>query len=129
MTYSHMLGITLSLAAALALSACGDNDGDGDNAPSGTRLQKADSTCFLNVTKGFNLVDDGHGMIIDGAKSTDSINGVLCMFEALGTSEIIQSRVSHTTSLQGLQTAEEDGLTYRWSYHPDNGLNMTVEER
>ena len=21
------------------------------------------------------------------------------------------------------------GVTYRWSYHPDNGLNMVIEER
>jgi hypothetical protein len=30
--------------------------------------------------------------------------------------------------MMGEQTATNNGITYRWSYHPDNGLNMVITE-
>jgi hypothetical protein len=30
--------------------------------------------------------------------------------------------------MMGQQTAQESGLNYRWSYHPDNGLNMVITD-
>ena len=27
----------------------------------------------------------------------------------------------------GVQDAEDDGLAYSWSYHPDNGVDLVIE--
>lgn len=72
--------------------------------------------------------DGGHTIIIDTANEYGSVEGIECVMEELGTSDAIRSQMSSTTAMMGTQTAEQDGLAYSWSYHPDNGVNMTITE-
>ena len=37
------------------------------------------------------------------------------------------SKMDETTSIQGVQTDENDKYTVRWTYHPDKGLSVTYE--
>ena len=75
------------------------------------------------------LGDDGKTLTIDTESkyNPDGTAAVVCTWDALGTSDALQSRMNSTNSMMGQQTATEEGLTYAWSYHPENGINMTVK--
>jgi hypothetical protein len=50
------------------------------------------------------------------------------MLRALDTPDSVFSRMESTNSLQGPQETEFDGLVMRWTYHPDNGLDIIIED-
>jgi len=46
----------------------------------------------------------------------------------LDAPDYVLSQVESTNSLMGRQSADWGDLTASWSYHPDNGLQMTITE-
>ncbi len=76
----------------------------------------------------YTVGDDGKTLSIDTESeyNSDGTTALLCTWDSLGTSDSLQSRMKSTNSMMGQQTATEDGLTYAWSYHPKNGVNMMV---
>lgn len=75
------------------------------------------------------VYDGGHTAVINTRSEYADVAGVACLLYGIDTPRSIIARIDSTTSLQGSQTARANGFTYRWSYHPDNGLNMVIEER
>lgn len=71
--------------------------------------------------------DGGETVVVDTGKY-GNVYGVACIMSKLGTPQSVIARVDSTTSMMGSQHAEVDGITYDWSYHPDNGLNMVITE-
>lgn len=45
----------------------------------------------------------------------------------LGFTDALMQRMNKTSSLQGVQTDENDKYSVRWTYHPDKGLSVTYE--
>lgn len=49
--------------------------------------------------------------------------------EALGFNGSVYSQMLNTTALMGRQTAENDKYRVSWTYHPDDGLEVTYEKK
>lgn len=75
------------------------------------------------------VYDGGKTAVVNTRSEYADIAGVACLLYGIDTPRSIIARIDSTTSLQGSQTARANGFVYRWSYHPDNGLNMVIEEQ
>ena len=49
--------------------------------------------------------------------------------EAFGFNESVYSQVMRTSALMGRQSEENDKYKVSWTYHPDDGLEVTYEEK
>jgi len=91
-----------------------------------SRLEAAYDTCDASgQTEGVTLADNGDSIIID---TSYNIDGVTCVLNELDAPDYVLSQVESTNSLMGRQSADWGDLTASWSYHPDNGLQMTITE-
>jgi hypothetical protein len=50
-----------------------------------------------------------------------------CVLKALEIPDATKNLVETTRALDGRQDAEWKNLVATWSYHPDTGLNMTLQ--
>jgi hypothetical protein len=98
-----------------------------------TKLESAHVQCVgenPRFAKYSALDDDGKGLFVDGAgdKSVGLIaSDLACVITTVGVPDSVISRMNTTTALMGQQEATFDGITVRWSYHPNNGLDMSFE--
>lgn len=101
-----------------------------------TRLERVAMQCKLPDA----VKDDGHSLIIKGAKKyTDvdksfnrprpaiTVEDLGCLLVAADTPESVISRMSSTRALDGTQSASWDGITATWNYHPDSGFSLILE--
>lgn len=56
---------------------------------------------------------------------TEADAGIQAVHSALGIPDYVYQDMRKTTALQGRQTASFTELTVTWTYHPDNGLEIT----
>lgn len=49
--------------------------------------------------------------------------------EELGFNGSVYSQMMNTTALMGRQSAENDKYRVSWTYHPDDGLEVTYEKK
>ncbi|GAB2762729.1 hypothetical protein [Nocardioides pakistanensis] len=127
------------LASLLILaSACGngaDDSGPKESAPERSRFEAAKETCqkdagYAAMVDTVEVVDDGRTLLMSTEKDgLAGLEGVVCMLDELETPESVVNRVAKTTAMMGELTASADDLDYSWTYHPDNGLNMVVEDQ
>lgn len=128
-------GAVAAVGATVAVAALAvDRDGDGAQAakePAAERMVLEDAYGACDHGPGsdrISLADDGHSIIVS-APDSQPFDALVCVMGELGTSEAIVAQIETTTSVMGRQSAEQDGINYAWSYHPDNGLNMTIADR
>ena len=130
----------LGAAALLALTGCGaqadTTEASSKTSPSPSAsveemspLREAYVDCApqkggRTLTQG----DSGKSIIIDTESEYGSVKGLFCVLMDLNTSDAIWAQIQHTTAMMGVQQADQDGLHYLWSYHPDNGVNMTITD-
>lgn len=89
-----------------------------------TAFAQAGGAC--SVVAGYDVEDAGRTVVmtVGGAyMNTDTMN---CVFDRLGVPAAVRSHVATTRALDGQQTDSWPGYTARWTYHPDNGLQMTI---
>ena len=70
----------------------------------------------------------GHTVTADTGSEYGNIAGLACVLGDIDTPDAIVSQMDATTAMMGAQTAEFEDFHYVWSYHPDNGINMTITE-
>lgn len=58
-----------------------------------------------------------------------ALNGIKHVNEALGFNGSLYSDMLKTTALMGRQTEENNKYKVSWSYHPDEGLEVTYEKK
>ncbi|MEP7740124.1 hypothetical protein ABKW28_20955 [Nocardioides sp. 31GB23] len=93
------------------------------------RLPEAFAACDADdVTEVISMADAGRTVLVETRTEYGATQPVNCLFSLLGTSAAVTAQVDATTSLMGLQEVTEATLTYKWSYHPDSGLNMIITE-
>lgn len=121
----------------IGLGACGGDEPDTTVPSPGTvlsstpepRLPDAFAACDADdVTEVISLADGGRTVLVETRTEYGATQPVNCLFSLLGTSAAVTAQVDATTSLMGLQEATEGTLSYKWSYHPDSGLNMIITE-
>jgi hypothetical protein len=124
----------LVLLAAVVLSGCGT--GTVDLVDSSTELQAVEDQCDGEEgDPGWAFVytaDGGRTLIVDTEGEEDfagaTIEQVACVLVELGVPTSVTTRMQNTRALDGQQTASWDGYTVTWSYHPDTGLDLIIEE-
>jgi len=100
-----------------------------------SRVEKAYDSCRgLHSSPGvIELADEGHSILVDTGASVPGFEdrdfSVLgCLTRNLSTPQSTLANIDSTTALMGRQSEEHDGITYEWSYHPDNGFIMTITD-
>lgn len=95
------------------------------------RLKDAKTLCkALKRSRG--LSGNRAFLAVDTANEYDTkgVKTVGCVLGALDTPKYVIKMMEGTTALMGAQKVKVDGLKYRWTYHPDNGLDLIiVDER
>ena len=77
---------------------------------------------------GYISVDEA-GLFIDGdgdESAGASIEDTVCILSELDIPNSVIGRIEHTTSQMGLVDGQWSKYEAQWSYHPDNGLDMTI---
>lgn len=128
--------ILFTILGALLLAGCGTANGGGGNPLSSTpALESAYTACedevWMNAGSAddVSLDDDGHSVVFDGADpAEESFEFLACLLGELDTSDAVVAQMDSTTALMGRQTAEDGDYAYAWSYHPDNGVDMTITD-
>ena len=62
-----------------------------------------------------------------GASYTD-IEDVACVLAQLEVPSYVVSHIDSTRALDGQQTDEWDGISARWTYHPEDGLHLVLRD-
>jgi hypothetical protein len=76
------------------------------------------------VSRSWDQLDDPDTLSGD----EDNYAGAMCVLDATRAPGWVYSAVDNTRAIDGVQTAEWRGLTARWTYHPDHGLDMTISD-
>jgi galactose mutarotase-like enzyme len=76
----------------------------------------------LTMSDGYQQDDDGDLL------PTGLIAGLIqaCVLDALDTPQHVQDHIDTTRALDGTQEDAWGDYQARWTYHPDNGMNITV---
>lgn len=108
------------------LTACNSASGGGLGS-SKTAIEEAAEVCDIDASTTLSVADQGETLIGDGVKAGDYAD-LVCMFLEFDTPSSVTAQMDSTTAMMGSQEASGNGFTYRWSYHPDNGLDIVVTE-
>ena len=83
------------------------------------------------------LQDEGHTLTIDGEggyRATLGASGLASqdiafqILDELGAPDAVWAKMERTRALDGMEEATWDQFTATWTYHPDNGLDIIIEE-
>jgi hypothetical protein len=101
--------------------------------PTTTRLEAAKETCVSPGDSQFvEILDDGAGMSIDGVGAKKPLGADLdqieCILSELGAPSTVRARMGNTRALDGTQDASWSSLRATWTYHPESGINVVIED-
>jgi len=94
-----------------------------------TFLQIAKQYCNVVYPKGkkyVKIADEGATLLVDTKSEHGDVDNAACVTQNIDTPKRITSAIANTTAMMGAQTDSANGYSYRWSYHPDNGLNLII---
>ncbi|MGP9529319.1 hypothetical protein [Glutamicibacter sp. AOP5-A2-18] len=96
-------------------------------------IDQAVENCGIEA-EGYTVLDAGAAIELD-TKGEDLLDGGTtdwtassCMLTELGVPESTQQKISRTRALDGTQTDSWGSLQATWTYHPDNGSSVLIEE-
>lgn len=96
------------------------------------RFETAAEACELVpllvvADKGKTLTLTTAGKSGKSASYTD-IEDVACVLAKLEVPSYVVSHIDSTRALDGQQTDEWDGISARWTYHPEDGLHLVLRD-
>jgi len=119
-------GAALFLAGLGAGIAIGHNSGGGGD---GGDFEAVKEEC-ASGSSDIRVGDGGDTLTIDrmGAEVSPGATFVQfdCIIEKLDVPDAVIDRINNTRALDGYQDATFGEFAASWTYHPDDGLNMTV---
>lgn len=95
-------------------------------------ITDAVAACDVEDSLGVDVMDEGTSLQLSttGKESSGaSYVDVLCVLEELEVPDSVVARFGSTRALDGQQTADWNGFSASWGYHPDTGLDIVVEPR
>jgi hypothetical protein len=100
----------------------------------GNPIPGALSSCGLSETSAGVSVDAGGKTVyFDGTGEEDfdgvDFSSVQCVLEALKAPTSIFDRIGSTSALQGVVEGDWSNFHASWTYHPNNGLDLTLETK
>jgi hypothetical protein len=140
---NHIRRVAFATLAAVAVGGLGyllgyqsaSNAADDDRsvaaaaeaAQADARLSQAYEACTSSDSDDtVSLSDGGRTIVIDTRSEYGDPSGMDCVLSELDTPTSTRAAIGRTTSLMGVQDDDQDGISYSWSYHPDNGVNMVI---
>ncbi|MGP9837189.1 hypothetical protein [Arthrobacter sp. 179] len=103
---------------------------ESQSAASTQLITDAVADCDVEDSLGVDVMDEGASLQLSttGEESSGaSYIEVICVLQKLDVPESVVARFGTTRALDGQQTADWDGFTASWGYHPDTGLDIVVE--
>lgn len=96
-----------------------------------TRIETALRACD-GTSSGIEVLDEGRSLslqsygqeLLEGA----SLDKIRCILDEVGMTEATWSRMLATRALDGTQSAEWNDFSMVWTYHPDSGLHIILED-
>jgi hypothetical protein len=96
-----------------------------------TALDAAKETCAAH-TPAVSLGDGGRSLIVERiaaeVNAGADIDELVCILTRIDVPDAVVSQMEGTRALDGRQQASWDGFTASWTYHPDDGLNVILQE-
>ena len=94
------------------------------------RFERAAEACELAPV--LVVADKGKTLTLttagkSGASYTD-IEDVACVLAQLEVPSYVVSHIDSTRALDGQQVDEWDGISARWTYHPEDGLHLVLRD-
>ena len=142
---STIAACSIAGLALLGTSACGSSSGSADADGSGriapatptalqeTQIEESLSECSISsADRYFDIGDGGYTLSIDGEGEESAgadISDIACVLFELDVSDAVVGRIDNTRALDGTQEGSWGNFFATWSYHPDSGLSMIIEER
>lgn len=81
------------------------------------------------------LHDDGRTVTVEGRGQDDPTDEMIgsmltsqCLLGELEAPQSLRSRMESTRALDGRQSYESEGIGYEWSYHPNSGMSVIIED-
>lgn len=129
--------VALAVVALGAFLLMGQDDGSKGNTaaeasqtPEPLVLETAYDACIDgHGARTLTLGDEGRSLIINTESEYGPTAGLRCVIGELGTSQAVLAQLQATTSMMGVQDADDGSLHYQFSYHPDNGVNMVITDQ
>ena len=96
----------------------------------GAKLWDARNTGYILGRANFLALADSTDTITMLLHDADGISGDAfgCVLDEVAMPEFDRARIDSTRALDGMVTAEWDGYRAAWTYHPDDGLRITIED-
>lgn len=98
---------------------------------SATRLEDVKEACAPNSNH-IRTADNGKSLIITGAGAEEgpgaNLGHVVCVFAEVDMPEAVRAQVGGTRALDGRQHGSWDGFDVSWTYHPNSGLDVILQE-
>lgn len=119
------------VAVAAVVMILAARDGARSPADPPTALEAAKQQCAEH-SPDVRIGDDGASMDISRAAAEEdpgaTADHVFCILNELDIPDAVVSHIESTRALDGSQDAEWDRFTASWTYHPDDGLNIILQE-
>lgn len=136
---------TLSL---VLLTGCGSSVDEGSDAsaaePKQTLFEAAHEHCTSGemvdtlsdepvwkveerLSRFFQVGDEGKTFIASGVDAT-MMPFLVCFLGEFETPESIVASMNSTTSMMGRQEQTDGDISYEWTYHPDNGMDLIATD-
>lgn len=100
-----------------------DGYSNSDTALAMINLYNAYALCSSSRT---SLSSDCQSITVDSENKndTESLSDIITIISALNLPDSLRNEMAHTTALMGVQEETFSHYTVRWTYHPDNGLDV-----
>lgn len=136
--------VVFLLVLTVVVTLAASSDGTGGKATGGAANawqaeQQKPELKFRAAQRACDPAGDSYSVIADGGKTfviktqgaedTDGFDstGLRCVLDQLAVPASVREHIGDTRALDGQQTDTWDAFTARWTYHPDDGLSMTVQ--
>jgi hypothetical protein len=95
------------------------------------RLNAAVESCISSISTGITLAANSKSLTFDGKGNEDYSGGefakLVCILNNLGAPTTLLERMLHTSAIMGSQEQTWNGISARWSFHPNSGLNVYIQ--
>jgi hypothetical protein len=122
---SNLKKFVIGLIFTLVLVALYKSNGDD------LRLNGAVDACNASISTGITLAANSKSLTFDG-KGNKSYSGgeyatLVCILNNLDAPTTLLERMLRTSAIMGSQEQTWSGISSRWSYHPENGLDVYLQ--
>lgn len=129
-----VVGLVIGLAVGLISGqlSSGSTSARGPLGGSSHAITDAVADCGVEDAVGVTVMDEGASLHLSTAGEESSgaeYSDVMCVLAALEVPDSVTTRFGTTSAMDGQQTANWNGYSASWGYHPDTGLDVVVETR